>query len=405
MPCKEAKARHLLEKGRAEIFTHNPFTIRLTSFSTEKVQPAISKIDLGSKKAGIAVMSSDKVLHQAEVTLRDNIRSLLDQRRSYRRSRRNRKTRYRAPRFDNRTRPPGWLPPSLESKKNTIIKIAKQLADVFLITKIIVEISNFDTQALAENKDHLSNWKYQKGELYQRENIKMYVRARDHYTCQYCGEKNPPDLEVDHIIPISRGGTDRPSDMVAACHRCNQKKGNQTAEEFGYPGIQKKTQLPLKQAAQTQTYKTALLQELEKIAPTETTYGYITKINREKLGLPKTHYYDAVAMSYDDDSVKTLPCYDYLVAKPKGNYRLYKDAHSHIPNQGPKEILGFRRWDKVKMNEKIGFVKGRRQRGYFCVSDIDNKTILSDVSYKKLKLIERASALLKERRLAIPHSP
>jgi len=137
----------------------------------------------------------------------------------------------------------------------------------------------------------LRNWEYQRGEQYGYENIKMYVRARDRYTCQYCGQRFPHNLEVDHIIPRSRGGTTVPSNLVVSCRDCNQKKGNKTATEFGYPKLQQKVRgKRLKHAAHTMQGKTAALSGLSEIAPVEITHGYITKVDRKKMGLPKTHF-------------------------------------------------------------------------------------------------------------------
>lgn len=60
------------------------------------------------------------------------------------------------------------------------------------------------------------------------------IYARDDYTCQYCAKKFPSeDLTFDHVTPVARGGQKRWDNIVAACFRCNHKKGGRTPEEAG----------------------------------------------------------------------------------------------------------------------------------------------------------------------------
>ena len=56
------------------------------------------------------------------------------------------------------------------------------------------------------------------------------VLERDRHTCQYCSYRGD-DLTLDHVIPRSRGGGDTWENLVAACVRCNVKKGNRTPKE------------------------------------------------------------------------------------------------------------------------------------------------------------------------------
>jgi len=246
---------------------------------------------------------------------------------------------------------------------------------------------------------NLPNWKYQQGELYQEENIKMYVRVRDKYTCQYCGEKRPPRLEVDHIVPKSHGGATAPHNLVAACHDCNRRKGNVTAEEFGYPDIQAQARKSLREAAHTQQGQNVTIAELSKLAPVSVTFGYITKVDREQMKLPKTHYFDAVAIASHGDSVITFVGFEKMRAVSRGQRQLYRTS----PSKGgkfqacrlPYEVFGFRMNDKVALPDgTIGFVSRRRKTGSFGVNDIDGNEIRGGITYKKLVLIERAKTLL-----------
>ena len=118
MPCSQRKARLLLRENKAMIYKYHPFTIQLTYTTGETKQDCHIGIDTGSKYIGAAVRSEDKVFWKGEIELRQDIRSNLDTKRIYRRSRRNRKTRYRKPRFLNRKRRDEWLPPSLQSRIN-----------------------------------------------------------------------------------------------------------------------------------------------------------------------------------------------------------------------------------------------------------------------------------------------
>lgn len=402
MPCKPARARHLLKAGEAKVKSMEPFTIQLTVESTEEVQSVTVGVDLGAKTVGVAAVGNDKVLYQGEVALRTDIHKRMKTRAMYRRSRRTRKLRYRSPRFNNRaaSRRKGRLPPSIQSRVDTTIKVVKRIAGFLPVSNIVVEVANFDTQAMRAGSK-LPNWAYQRGELYGWENVKMFVRARDKYTCQYCGEIMPDRLEVDHIVPRGRGGGDFPSNLVAACHDCNQEKGNMTAEEFGHPEVQKQVKKSLRAAAHTQAGKTATLQGLAEIASVSETYGYITKVDRQKMGLPKTHYFDAVAIAAEGRSVELLEWVEKMKAVSRGQRQQFgampKKGHVFRVARKPYEYNGFRMWDKVRLPDgtTIGFVGARKTDGSITVKDIDNK-VIKRITHKKLRLLERASTLVSE---------
>ena len=246
----------------------------------------------------------------------------------------------------------------------------------------------------------LQGWAYQRGPQYGFENVKMYVRARDEYTCQYCGKKFPPDLEVDHIVPRSRGGTDRPDNLVAACHDCNQRKGNMTATEFGFPKVQEQVEKSLKAAAHIMAGKTATLKGLSEVAPVSETYGYITKVDREAMGLPKTHYYDAVAIAAEGKPVEPLGWVERMKAVSKGQRQQFKanpsKGHIFKACRMPYEVFGFRMWDKVELPDgRIGFVGARRKTGSFRIRAVNGQEI-GNITYRKLKLLERASTLVRQ---------
>ena len=109
MPCKPRKARILLRDGKAKVVKKIPFTIQLLYGSSGYTQDVSLGVDAGSKHIGISATTEKEVLFEADVELRNDIVDNLSTRREARRNRRNRKTRYRKPRFDNRARKDSWL--------------------------------------------------------------------------------------------------------------------------------------------------------------------------------------------------------------------------------------------------------------------------------------------------------
>jgi hypothetical protein len=394
MPCKPARAKHLLRDSEARIVSMEPFTIQLTIATSEQVQPVTVGVDLGASTVGLAAVGNGKALYQGEIDLRTDIKKRMESRVMYRRSRRGRKCRYRSPRFKNRasSRRAGIRQPSIKSRSDTTIKAVRRIAAFLPVSNIRVEVGQFDTQAMRAGRK-LPGWAYQRGAQYGFENVKMYVRTRDKYTCRYCGKKSPSRLEVDHIIPRSRGGTDRPDNLVASCHDCNQRKGNLTATEWGYQKIQQGVRPTLKAAAHTQQGKNATLTGLGEVAPVDITYGFITKIDRQKMSLPKTHYYDAVAIASGGQVVILLPWYEKLKAVSKGARQQRRGRHSQMVARMPYEVFGYRMWDKVQLPDgRVGFVGARRKTGSFKIKDIFGVAI-TNITYKKLRLIRRATTL------------
>ena len=280
-PCHPARARELLRSKRAAIFRRYPFVIILKDrTAAESVTHAHTvKIDPGAKTTGMAIVNESKhVVFAAEIEHRGYaIKKSLDTRRAVRRSRRNRHTRYRAPRFDNRRRPEGWIAPSLMSRVQNIGTWVKRLQKFVPVKSLSLELAKFDTQKMANAE--VSGVDYQHGEL-QGYETRQYLLEKWERKCAYCGVKDVP-LEVEHITPRSRDGSDRVSNLTIACHECNQKKGNQTAAEFGYLDIQAKALQPLKDAAAVNTTRWALYRQLQNFKlPLEVGTGGRTQFNR-----------------------------------------------------------------------------------------------------------------------------
>ncbi len=297
-PVHPGRARFLLTAGHAAVWRRYPFTIILKSAMPDaQPDPLRVKIDPGSKTTGIAVVNdvSGAVVWAAELTHRgEQVKANLDQRRACRRSRRQRHARYRQPRFANRRRSAGWLPPSLESRVRNIVTWVERLRRYAPIGAISQELVKFDTQLMQHAE--IRGVEYQQGTLAGYE-VREYLLEKFHRRCAYCGVTDT-SFEVDHIIPRSRPGTsNRVGNLALACHACNQAKGNQTAEEFGHPQVQAQAAQPLKDTAAVNTTRWALYRRLQASGlPVEVGTGGRTKWNRTQRGMPKTHWCDAACV-------------------------------------------------------------------------------------------------------------
>lgn len=313
-PVHPGTARHLLNQGKAAVFRKYPFTIILKEARPDApVQDLELKLDPGSKVTGIAVKQGDRVIFGAELQHRgQQIKDALLSRRQLRRSRRNRKTRYRKARFLNRTRPDGWLAPSLQHRVETTLTWVRKFKRLAPITSIAQELVRFDLQ-LMQNPE-ISGVLYQQGEL-QGYEIREYLLEKWNRKCAYCSVENVP-LEIEHIQPKSKGGSDRVSNLTIACHACNQSKGNQDIRDFlaGKPDllnrILKQAKSPLKDAAAVNSTRWALFNALKQTGLLVATgTGGQTKFNRTRLELPKAHWMDAACVG----QIESL---DVLTSKP-----------------------------------------------------------------------------------------
>ena len=397
MPCKSAKARHLLEAGKAEVVQWTPFTIRLLWDCEEETQDITLGIDAGYTHVGFSAVTSDKELIAGELTLRSDIKRLLEKRRAYRRTRRSRKW-HREPRFDNRGIPKGWLAPSIRHKLDSHIKLIEKIKKLLPITKIVIEVASFDAQKM--RNPEISGIEYQQGEL-QGYEVREYLLEKFNRKCAYCGKKDVP-LEIEHIIPKSRGGSDRVSNLTIACHECNQSKGSQTAEEFGYPKIQTKAEKTLKATAFMNLVRSRMVDLLN----CDQTYGYITKHDRTELGLLKSHATDAFVIAGGDGQERAG---HIVISKQvrRQNRSLFKANFlkgGKLKRNTVKEVKGFKRFDKVKYEDKECFIHGLRSSGYFDIRSISGEKVKASASSKKLTLLERAKGIIQEV-CAIPPRP
>ena len=297
-----AVARILLKQQKAFVHKRFPFVIRLGVASTKPTHGLQLKLDPGSVTTGIALVNNKtgEVVWGANLFHRGKfIKQRMDSRSALRRGRRYRKTRYRPARFLHRKKPDGWLAPSLMSRVYNIDTWVKRLRSYAHITGISVEFCNFDMQKM--NNPSISGKEYQRGELFGFE-VREYILQKYDYTCVYCGAKDVP-LEMEHVVPRAKGGTNRTSNLVLACKKCNQKKGSKSIDEFLSKNkdllkkIKSKLKASLKDVAIMHATRNRVVKNLTETGlPVELGYGYLTKFNRTQQGLPKHHWIDAACV-------------------------------------------------------------------------------------------------------------
>jgi len=393
MPCHPAKARILLKQGKAKVVRRIPFTIQLLYGSSGYKQPVTLGVDSGYSHVGLSAVIEKKEVYTAEVELRRDIVKLLSERREYRRARRYRKTRYRKPRFLNRRKPEGWLPPSVQHKLDSHLKIIDQIKRILPVTKINIEVAAFDTQKI--KKPEISGKEYQNGEQKGFWNVREYVLYRDGHTCQACkGRSRDTVLEVHHIIPRSKRGTDRPDNLITLCHTCHEKL---------HKGKLKLTFRPKNKGFKAETFMSIVrwklvnrLKELGNVV--SVTYGYLTKQKRIELGLPKSHINDAFVIAGGNNQIRSS-IYYFIKQVRKCNRKLFKGIRSNIRNTAGRFIKGFQRFDKVSWKGIECFVFGRRRTGYFDLRKLDGTKVYASAKTEELTLLESFRTFLTEMRL------
>ena len=392
------KVRRLLKSSKANIVKRCPFTIQLLYESKTHTQDVSLGIDAGSKHIGVSATTTDKELYAADVELRNDIVELLSTRREARRARRNRKTRYRKPRFNNRRRHDGWLAPSVQNKVDTHLKVVKDVCKILPITRIIVEVASFDIQKI-KNPD-ISSTDYQQGEQLNFWNIREYVLFRDGHTCQCCkGKSKDKILNVHHIESRKTGG-DAPNNLITLCETCHTGYHKGTVK---LPQTIKRG-MSFRDATFMGIMRWAFYNKLKEIYQNVSlTYGYLTKNTRIKNNLSKDHYIDARCISNNPLAKplgyvyyqKKVRCHNRQIHKYKVNKGGVRKR-----NQAEYMVKGFRLFDKVSFNGKEYFVFGRRTSGFFDIRNLQgDKVNKGSISYKKLKYLYTPKSYLMERRM------
>ena len=398
------RVRRLLRKGQAVVVDYRPFTIQLNYDTPNGVQEVSLGVDAGTKHVGFSATTKKQVLFEAELLLRSDIVEKLSTRREFRRTRRNRKTRYRKSRFMNRTgcKKPGWVAPSVRQKLDSHIYWISKICKFLPISNITVETAQFDTQLLKAQEQGLplpQGTDYQKGEQLGFSNVREYVLYRDGHKCQCCkGKSKDNKLHVHHIESRKTGG-DAPNNLITLCSECHAKyhRGEIELTKAARRGTSSRD------AAQMGIMRKALFnrlkEEIGEAIPCYETYGYITKHTRTNACLPKAHVIDARCIS-GNPYVETDGHY-WIIRKLRTNNRqLHKTSiikgGIRKNNQAPREVHGYRLMDSVVYAERHCFVNGRRQSGYFSLSDISGHVLAASVNYKHLNLINHNNTNIME---------
>jgi 5-methylcytosine-specific restriction endonuclease McrA len=380
-PIHPGYARKLLSSGKAAVYRRFPFVLILKrQFPEAHPQPLRLKIDPGSHTTGLAVLNdaTGQVVWAAELTHRgEQVHAGLQKRAAVRRGRRSRHTRYRQPRFRNRRRPTGWLPPSLCSRVQNVETWTRRLMRWCPLGAISYEAVRFDTQAL--QNPEIEGVAYQHGTLAGLE-VKEYLLLKWGYRCVYCQKTGLP-LEVEHIVPKMRGGSNRITNLTLACELCNQQKGSQTAQEFGFPQVQAQALQPLVDAAAVNSTRWLLYERLKATGlPIETSTGGRTKWNRKQRGIPKTHWLDAACVGPSTPEQLHWQQVTPLFIRAKGRQcrRVCNVNELGFPRsapKGPSRVYSFQTGDMVRARVtkgiKVGTYVGRvavKTDGYFKIT-------------------------------------
>lgn len=380
---RHGKVRRLLKDSKAVVVNTCPFTIKLMYKTSGYKQEIVLGVDAGTKHVGLSATTKSKELYSSEVILRSDIVELLSTRRESRRTRRNR-LRYRKPRFNNRikSKRTGWVAPSVRHRIDAHIRVIDNICSILPVSRVIVEVAQFDTQKI-KNPD-ISGDEYQEGDQLGFWNVREYILARDGHKCQHCkGKSKDPILNVHHIESRKTGG-DSPSNLITLCETCHKEyhKGN--------IDLKVKRGKSLRDAAVMGIMKWKLYDELKsRCDNVSMTFGYITKYNRIKYGIEKSHTSDAFVISRNFNAKRIERQYLKRLIR-RHNRQIHKmkilKGGKKKNNQAPFEVFRFRLFDKVLYNNEICFIYGRRKSGNFNIRDFNGENP-KDVSYKKLKLI------------------
>ena len=379
---RHGKVRRLLKANKATVVNLCPFTIQLTYKSTDHKQPVTLGIDAGAKHIGFSATTEKEELFACETILRTDIVDLLSTRSQNRRTRRSR-LRYRKPKFNNRvfSKKKGWVAPSVKQRIDSHLNEVNEIHKILPITKIVIEAAQFDTHKM--KNPNISGIDYQNGEQLGFWNAREYVLFRDGHKCSYCkGKSKDLILNIHHIESRKTGG-DSPSNLITLCETCHKEyhKGN--------IDLKVRRGKSLCGAAIMGIMKWRLYDELKsRYSNVSMTFGYITKYNRIKYGIEKSHTSDAFVISKNFNAKRIE--YQYLKRLVRRhNRQIHKmkilKGGKKKNNQAPFEVFGFRLFDKVLYNNEINFIYGRRKSGNFNIRDFNGENP-KDVSYKKLKL-------------------
>ena len=390
---RHGKVRRMLKSKQAKVVSRCPFTIQLLFETGNEIQDLSLGVDTGSATLACAVTNNqNKVKYLSEVLIRNDITNKMSQRSIYRRARRNRKTRYRKARFLNRKNSikSGRFSPTMISKINSHIREIEYVKSILPIKQLIIETGTFD-MALMDHKNEAFNrhWGYQKGRNYGFKNAQEAAFNRDNYTCQHC-KKRTGTFNAHHIIYRSNGGADMLDNLITLCEKCHRDlhKGLLVKFESTVAGKRKGM---LKHATQMNSIRLQLLKNYPEAIET---FGFVTKENRQAVGLEKTHCNDAIVIALGSIDKPILENVGLIVKRhvAKGSYKLANGQRSEKKLPTGK-IHGFRALDKVSYKGNDYFISGRMSTGYCTLANINGeKQVFNSPKTVKLNAITRVQA-------------
>ena len=389
MPTERCgKIGYLLRHGKAHVASRVPFIVQLDYETSTYTQDVSLGIDAGSKHIGVSASSEKKELFAAQVELRSDIVSLLSTRRELRRTRRNRKTRYRKARFNNRKKKDGWIAPSIEQKVASHLKVIRLVHDLLPIAKTTIEVGQFDAQKI-KNPD-IKGEDYQQGEQMGFWNIREYVLARDGHRCVHCNGKSKDSILNVHHLEGRKTGGNSPGNLVTLCETCHK------AYHRGEFALKIKRRSSLRDAAVMNIMRWAVYDRAKlEFGNVNLTYGYATKYTRIENGITKTHTADAFCIAKNVHAMRSRIFFlcrcvrrhtrALHVCNPKrGGMRRYCIASHKIGKSR------FQRYDMVRWKGRECFISGST-KGRPVLRDIEGIKMhdKQSVSTKTIKFLKR----------------
>jgi hypothetical protein len=268
----------------------------------------------------------------------------------YSRGRRNRLW-YREPRFNNRVKKIGWLPPSVKRRFDTHITLINKIKRILPIEKVIVEVGNFDIQKI-DNPD-ISGVQYQQGSMFGYQNMRSFLMARESGKCQLCskGFSRGNPSHIHHIERRIDGGTNRSKGLALLHEKCHDKLHR--TKSFNL--------LKKNKTYKDATFMSIIRHRFKEVLPDcELTYGYETFVKRNALGIEKTHYNDAFVIAGGDNQIRSNPI--NLKQKHKNNRVLQLNRKGFKPSIR-RQRYSIQPYDTITVSNKRYVVKGCHSYG------------------------------------------
>lgn len=277
---------------------------------------------------------------------------------------------YRKPRFLNRKKKQGWLPPSIQRKYDVHLKLIMVLKEMLPITNrdLVIEVGSFDIQKIMNPDIQPSD--YQQGDMHQQQNMRNYLMAREKGTCQFCKKaiQKGQRIEIHHCRERKDGGTNRAANLALLHEQCHEKLHRE-----GY-------KLSAPRQFKAETFMSIIHRKFaEDIPKAEITYGYITQANRNKLGLEKTHCNDAFVIAGGTNQKRTKPI---LITQKRRNNRAIQLNRKGFKPSIRKQRYAIQPKDLVWIDNKKYIVSGIQNKGAY-VKVKDSKKVLPTKKIQK----------------------